>query len=208
MPEWSELRREANHGHDEWLHIRALTIVEPRARRARCTGLREGDSRWVPAPIAPTRWAPRAQNVTREPDLVPGRHGRMMVSPFTFYRGAAKIMAADLKDTPTAGLTSTLWRCAPVELRRVRLARAKPAVRPERFRRDPARPVRVRRQADGGELYHRGASQRLQSSRRRRDDARLGAAYREAMAEFAEMGNMEIWYARLTEQEFMAAVVR
>jgi len=44
------------------------------------------------------------QNLTREPDLVPVRHGRMLVSPFTFYRGAAKIMAADLNDTPTAGL--------------------------------------------------------------------------------------------------------
>ena len=44
------------------------------------------------------------QNKTREPDLVPVRHGRMMVSPFTFYRGAAKIMAADLSETPTAGL--------------------------------------------------------------------------------------------------------
>ena len=44
------------------------------------------------------------QDATREPDLVPIRHGRMLVSPFTFYRGAAKIMAADLKDTPTAGL--------------------------------------------------------------------------------------------------------
>ena len=39
------------------------------------------------------------QNRTREPDLVPVRHGRMMVSPFTFYRGAAKIMAADLERT-------------------------------------------------------------------------------------------------------------
>ena len=37
-----------------------------------------------------------AQDLTREPDLVPVRHGRMMVSPFTFYRGAAKVMAADL----------------------------------------------------------------------------------------------------------------
>ena len=46
--------------------------------------------------------------MTREPDLVPVRHGRMMVSPFTFYRGAAKIMAADLKDTPTAGLNVQL----------------------------------------------------------------------------------------------------
>ena len=45
------------------------------------------------------------QDLTREPELVPVRHGRMVVSPFTFYRGAAKIMAADLKDTPTAGLT-------------------------------------------------------------------------------------------------------
>ena len=44
------------------------------------------------------------QNATREPDLVPVRHGRMMVSPFTFYRGAAKVMAADLAGTPTAGL--------------------------------------------------------------------------------------------------------
>src|SRR5436190_6366976 len=48
------------------------------------------------------------QDLTREPDLVPVRHGRMMVSPFTFYRGAAKIMAADLKDTPTAGLITQL----------------------------------------------------------------------------------------------------
>ena len=39
---------------------------------------------------------------------MPVRHGRMLVSPFTFYRGAAKIMAADLKDTPTAGLNVQL----------------------------------------------------------------------------------------------------
>ena len=44
------------------------------------------------------------QDVDREPDLVPVRHGRMLVSPFTFYRGAAKIMAADLAATPTASL--------------------------------------------------------------------------------------------------------
>ena len=49
-----------------------------------------------------------AQNRTREADLVPVRHRRMMVSPFTFYRGAAKIMAADLKDTPVAGLDAQL----------------------------------------------------------------------------------------------------
>src|SRR5438067_7750468 len=48
------------------------------------------------------------QDRTREPDLVPVRHGRMMVSPFTFYRGSARIMASDLKNTPTAGLEAQL----------------------------------------------------------------------------------------------------
>lgn len=71
------------------------------------------------APSSHTKWRPAAdrpdpvvlleeQDTTREPDLVPVRHGRMMVSPFTFYRGAAKIMAADLADTPVAGLDAQL----------------------------------------------------------------------------------------------------
>jgi uncharacterized protein (DUF2252 family) len=65
------------------------------------------------------RWAPAAerpdpvglleeQDATREPDLVPVRHGRILVSLFAFYRGAAKLMAADLKGTPTAGLDTQL----------------------------------------------------------------------------------------------------
>jgi Uncharacterized protein conserved in bacteria (DUF2252) len=48
------------------------------------------------------------QNATREADLVPVRHGRMTVSPFTFYRGAAKIMATDSATTPMAGLVVQL----------------------------------------------------------------------------------------------------
>ena len=64
---------------------------------------------WKPAGDRPDPVALlEEQNATREPDLVPVRHGRMMVSPFTFYRGAAKIMAADLEDTPRAGLTVQL----------------------------------------------------------------------------------------------------
>ena len=62
-----------------------------------------------------TKWSPAAdrpdpvallveQDKAREQDLVPVRHGRMMVSPFTFYRGAAVVMAADLAPTPVAGL--------------------------------------------------------------------------------------------------------
>ena len=48
------------------------------------------------------------QAKTRVPELVPIRHGRMLVSPFTFYRGAALVMAADLWTTPTSGLHTQL----------------------------------------------------------------------------------------------------
>ena len=83
-------------------------------RRARGKAARN-----VVAPSGHSGWAPATdrsdpivllaeQDITREQDLVPVRHGRMMVSPFTFYRGAAKIMAADLKDTPRAGLNVQL----------------------------------------------------------------------------------------------------
>jgi uncharacterized protein (DUF2252 family) len=48
------------------------------------------------------------QEKTRVPELVPVRHGRMLVSPFTFYRGAALPMAADLATTPTSGLRAQL----------------------------------------------------------------------------------------------------
>ena len=45
------------------------------------------------------------QASTRVPELVPIRYGRMLLSPFTFYRGAASIMAHDLAATPRSGLT-------------------------------------------------------------------------------------------------------
>ena len=48
------------------------------------------------------------QAATRVPDLVPIRYGRMLVSPFAFYRGAALIMAADLAGTPNSGLRAQL----------------------------------------------------------------------------------------------------
>jgi hypothetical protein len=49
-----------------------------------------------------------SQAESRVPELVPIRHGRMLVSPFTFYRGAALIMAADLAGTPISGLGTQL----------------------------------------------------------------------------------------------------
>jgi uncharacterized protein (DUF2252 family) len=48
------------------------------------------------------------QTASRVPELVPVRYGRMLVSPFTFYRGTAAIMAADLAATPVSGITVQL----------------------------------------------------------------------------------------------------
>jgi uncharacterized protein (DUF2252 family) len=46
----------------------------------------------------------RAADATRQQDLVPLRYGRMLQSPFTFYRGSAGVMAADLAHTPVSGI--------------------------------------------------------------------------------------------------------
>ena len=48
------------------------------------------------------------QAAARVPELVPIRYGRMLVSPFTFYRGAAELMAADLAQSPSTGLEAQL----------------------------------------------------------------------------------------------------
>ena len=83
------------------------SVEERRAqgKEARDRMPRSSHSGWAPATDRPDPVGLlQEQNRTREPDLVPVRHGRMLVSPFTFYRGGAKIMAADLAGTPVAGL--------------------------------------------------------------------------------------------------------
>src|SRR3974377_1660126 len=97
--------------------ITHLSIDERKAKglEARDRTPPSSHSEWRPAADRPDLIALlEEQNATREPDLVPVRHGRMMVSPFTFYRGGAKIMAADLKDTPVAGLDAQLCGDAPL----------------------------------------------------------------------------------------------
>ena len=96
------------------------------------------------------------QAASRVPELVPIRYGRMLVSPFTFFRGAAYPMAADLAGEPRTGLQVQL--CGDAHLSNFgAFARARPAARVQhqRLRRDAAGPVRVGRQAAGGELRRR-----------------------------------------------------
>src|SRR4051794_10583578 len=78
---------------------RAARAEVPRAAHAEFA---PGDDR--PDPIAMLE----RQAASRLPDLVPIRYGRMLVSPFAFYRGAALVMASDLSRTPTTRLRAQL----------------------------------------------------------------------------------------------------
>jgi uncharacterized protein (DUF2252 family) len=148
-----------------------------------------------------------AQNVTREPDLVPVRHGRMLVSPFTFYRGAATIMAADLDGTPTADLQVQL--CGDAHLSNFG-AFGSPERRllfdlndfdetlPGPFEWD------VKRMAASFTVAARNNGF---SNKDARAATRASvAAYREAMAGFAAMGTLAIWYAHLDEDQLQSGV--
>ena len=80
-----------------------------RGRIARRVVPRSGHGRWEPSPDRPDPIALlEEQAVTRVPDLVPVRYGRMLDSPFSFFRGSALIMAADLSGTPNSGLNVQL----------------------------------------------------------------------------------------------------
>ncbi len=84
-----------------------LTVAErvARGKAARSEVPRSSHATFEPAPdrADPIELLER-QAETRVPELVPIRYGRMLVSPFTFYRGAAMIMAGDLAMTPRSGL--------------------------------------------------------------------------------------------------------
>jgi len=138
---------------------------------------------------------------------VPVRHGRMMVSPFTFYRGAARIMAADLVGTPRADLRAQL--CGDAHLSNFGMF-ASPERRlvfdlndfdetlPGPFEYD------VKRMAASFMIAGR-------NNGFTKADARAAAlasvtAYREAMAGFAQMSTMEIWYAHFDEERFKTTI--
>jgi uncharacterized protein (DUF2252 family) len=190
--------------------ISHLSVDERRARgkEARNRTSTSSHVRWTPATDRPDPVGLlEEQNLTREPDLVPVRHGRMLVSPFTFYRGAAKIMAADLNGTPTAGLQAQL--CGDAHLSNFGLF-ASPERRllfdlndfdetlPGPFEYD------VKRMAASFTIAGRNNG----FTKADINAATLAsvAAYRQAMAGFAAMGTMDIWYAHLDEDELLKGI--
>ena len=76
-----------------------------RGREARNSAPRAGHADWAPARTRPDPWKRSiVRRQSRLAELVPIRYGRMLATPFTFFRGAAAVMAADLADTPSSGL--------------------------------------------------------------------------------------------------------
>ena len=149
-----------------------FTTSERRARgkAARSEVPRSAHGAWEPASIRrdPVELL-EEQARTRLPELVPIRYGRMLVSPFTFFRGAAYIMAADLADGARTGLAhAALRRRAPLQFRVLRRSGSSAGVQHQRFRRDVAGAVRMGCETAGGELRRRRSGSRV-----RRGDAPL-----------------------------------
>ena len=145
------------------------------------------------------------QATTRVPELVPIRYGRMLVSPFTFYRGAALIMASDLATTPRSGLTAQI--CGDAHLSNFGVFGS-----PERqlvfdcndFDETLPGPWEwdVKRLAASIVV----AARQLGFSKSVRTEAvvGIGQVYREAMRQMAAMTNLEVWYSRVEVEGVVA----
>src|SRR3954453_5206582 len=147
------------------------------------------------------------QNRTRDPDLVPVRHGRMMASPFTFYRGAAAVMAADLENTPTAGLDAQLCGDAhPSNFGAFASPERKLVFDLNDFDETLPGPFEydVKRMAANFTIAARNNGH--SKADQRAATAASVTAYREAMIGFAAMGTMDVWYTHLDEDQLLASV--
>jgi uncharacterized protein (DUF2252 family) len=175
--------------------------VPERVARGKAARAEVPRSRQAEFEPAPDRADPidllEAQAETRLPELVPIRYGRMLVSPFTFYRGAAKIMASDLAATPRSGLTvqccgdahlSNFGVFASPERRLVFDINDFDETLPGPWEWDVKRlsasmVIAARDNGFGAKAQERIVLETV-------------GQYRTAMAEFAGMNNLDVWYSR------------
>jgi uncharacterized protein (DUF2252 family) len=149
----------------------------------------------------------QAQAESRVPELVPIRYGRMLVSPFTFYRGAAAIMAADLAQTPVSGMRVQL--CGDAHLSNFGIFAS-----PERemlfdindFDETLPGPWEwdVKRLAVS--LCVAGRDRNLSKQEVADILVWTAQAYRQSMRGFAQMSNLDVWYSSLNAKDIMGVV--
>ncbi len=183
-----------------------MTVVTERAaegKAARSVARRSAHGEWTPPanrkdPVAIIE----AQDATRVPELVPIRHGRMSASPFTFYRGAAAVMAADLATTPTSGFR--VQTCGDAHLSNFGAFAA-----PDRrlvfdlndFDETLPGPWEWDVKRLSASFAIAGRAIGLKRSERNAALLASVSSYREAMRTFAGQADLDVWYARLDVEE-------
>jgi Uncharacterized protein conserved in bacteria (DUF2252) len=177
-----------------------------RGKATRAEVPRRVHGEWEPSPHRPDPVdLLEEQAQSRVPELVPIRYGRMLVSPFTFYRGAAALMASDLAGSPRTGLHAQL--CGDAHLSNFG-AFAAPDRRmifgvndldeslPGPFEWDVKRLV--------ASFAVAGRDRGYSVKERAAVNLAVGRSYRESMREFAAMRNLDLWYARVDIEELFA----
>jgi len=175
-----------------------------RGKAARTEVPRRSHGEWEPATGRPDPVALlEEQAASRVPELVPIRYGRMLVSPFTFFRGAAYLMASDLSDGARSGLHAQLCGDAHLSNFGVYAAPDRRLVfsvndfdetLPGPFEWDVKRLV--------ASFAVAGRDRGFDTKLRAKINAGVAEAYRDAMATYASMRNLDIWYDRIdVEQE-------
>jgi uncharacterized protein (DUF2252 family) len=136
------------------------------------------------------------------PELVPIRHGRMLVSPFTFFRGAAYLMAADLAGAPRTGLDvqlcgdahlSNFGMFAAPDRRLVFSVNDFDETLPGPFEWDVKRLV--------ASFAVAGRDRGFDAQEREPINLALARSYREAMSDFAHARTLDLWYARVDVED-------
>jgi uncharacterized protein (DUF2252 family) len=168
-----------------------------RGKEARVAAPREDHALFRPQPDRPDPVGLlESQAASRVPELVPVRYGRMMVSPFTFFRGAALPMASDLSTTPVSGFA--VQACGDAHLSNFGIfgsAERRLMFDVNDFDETLPGPWEwdVKRLAASLEVA--GRANGFSDKARRKIVTGAVAQYRAAMREFARMNNLDVWYA-------------
>jgi uncharacterized protein (DUF2252 family) len=149
----------------------------------------------------------REQETDRVPELVPIRHERMIESPFTFLRGAAAVMAEDLAATPVSGLR--VQACGDAHLLNFGIFAT-----PERrlvfdvndFDETLPAPFEWDLKRLAASVVVAGRTLGFAPQQCKLAAQAASTAYRTRIAAAAEMGHLEVWYARLDVDELVALV--
>jgi uncharacterized protein (DUF2252 family) len=177
-------------------------------RAGRSRARRSDHAEFTPAPGRPDPIdVIERQSADRLLDLVPIRYGRMLESPFRFFRGAAAIMATDLAETPASGLRAQL--CGDAHMLNFRLLAS-----PERhlmfdvndFDETLPGPWEWDVKRLVVSLVIAGRDNGFSTSERARVVRATVRSYRESMSAFARMRTLDVWYSRIDAEDLYATM--